>query len=82
MFKPPSRPSAPGPVELFRCGVGHPLGNPPEALSDMGRADATSRENDRPAGVVCCFQVIEYSVDPYWRVFSISLSASIFDRSI
>lgn len=30
----------------------------------MGRVDGTSRDNDRPAGVVERFQIIEHSIEP------------------
>ena len=45
--------------------VGHPpVGDPPEALSDVRSADARSAEIDRCAGVVRPFQVSLYSVEP------------------
>ena len=41
-------------------GVGHK----PESIPAMGRVDGTSWDNDRPAGVVLCFQVSRHSVEP------------------
>ncbi len=41
-------------------GVGHK----PEPVPSVGRVDGTSWDNDRPAGVVLCFQVSRHSVEP------------------
>lgn len=40
------------------------VGQNPEAVSPVGGVDGTSRDNDRPAGVVDAFQVIQHSVEP------------------
>ena len=55
----PPSPCLPGPVVSVR-GVGHPV----RSVSEMRRADARSRENGRPAGVACSFQVSENKVEP------------------
>lgn len=47
------------PASLAR-GVGHPI----EAVPDVGRVDAASRDIDRPAGVVFRLQVSKNSVEP------------------
>jgi hypothetical protein len=51
MFMPPSRPSEPGPVVLFVCGVGRPDRSEPEALPDVRGADARSRQIGGPDGI-------------------------------
>ena len=58
-------------LSSFATGVGHP----PQPLSDVRRADAASREIDRPAGVTLTFQVIEYKVEPRPAVRSRNLLA-------
>jgi len=40
------------------------VGHKPEAVAPVGRVDGTSWDNDRPAGVVLCFQVSRHSVEP------------------
>ena len=47
-------------LPTLASGVGHPVRSVPE----MRRADARSRENDRPAGVADSFQVRENKVEP------------------
>jgi len=46
------------------AGVGHPLCDEEEPLSDVRGADARSAEIDRPDGVARTFQVSVYSVEP------------------
>jgi hypothetical protein len=50
--------------QFFSPSVARGVGQPVEALSDLVRARATSRERDRPEGVTQRFQVILYKVDP------------------
>ena len=52
-------------------GVGQP--DPPEPLSDMGRAEARSAGIDRPCGVARCFQVRRYKVEPSEAVLARNL---------
>jgi hypothetical protein len=62
------------PDALFQslvAGVGHE----PEALSDMGRADARSAKINRPAGVARSFQVSLYKVEPTEAVKACNLLA-------
>jgi hypothetical protein len=40
------------------------VGHKPKAITLVGRVDGTSWDNDRPAGVVLCFQVSRHSVEP------------------
>ena len=70
----PPSPCLPGPVISVR-GVGHPV----RSVSEVRRADARSRENDRPAGVTCSFQVSENKVEP--RPSSRSLNLLAKDRA-
>lgn len=56
--------------------VGQPFSDPPEPLSDVGRADARSAEIDRPKGVVLSFQVSLYKVEPSKAVLARNLFAS------
>jgi hypothetical protein len=56
-------------------GVFHGFRNPPEPLSDMGRADARSAEINRPAGVARSFQVSLYKVEPTEAVLARNLLA-------
>ena len=71
MFNPPCRPSAPGPVVLFVCGVGHPI----QPLSDMRRTDARSAQIGRPDGPARSFQVRPYKVEPVEAVRACNLLA-------
>ena len=59
----------------WSCAVGvfQPFSNPPEPLSDVGRADARSAEIDRPAGVARSFQVSLYKVEPSEAVLACNL---------
>jgi hypothetical protein len=75
-FSPPSRPCVPAPVPLLLVGVGQPLSDPPEPLSDVGRADARSAEINRPAGVARSFQVSLYKVEPTEAVLACNLLTS------
>jgi hypothetical protein len=54
-------------------GVGQPLGDPPEPLSDVGRAEARSAGINRPEGVVRTFHVSLYKVEPSKAVFACNL---------
>jgi hypothetical protein len=56
-------------------GVGQPLSNPPEALSDVRRTDARSADIERPSGVSRVFQVSEYKVEPLQPVLACNLLA-------
>jgi hypothetical protein len=56
-------------------GVFRPFRDPPEALSDVGRADARSAEINRPAGVARSFQVSRYKVEPTETVLARNLLA-------
>jgi hypothetical protein len=40
------------------------VGNKPQPVAAVRRVDATSRDNDRPAGVVETFQASEHLVEP------------------
>jgi hypothetical protein len=51
------------------------LGNPPQSLPDVGRADARSAEIDRRAGVTRSFQVSLYKVEPSEAVLARNLLA-------
>jgi hypothetical protein len=55
-----ARSELPFPPFVVTRGVGHK----PKAVSAMGRADGTSRDNGRPAGVTDSFQVSRHSVEP------------------
>jgi hypothetical protein len=61
------------PLPSDAAGVGQPFSNPPEALSDVRRADARSAEINRPTGVARCFQVSVYKVEPTEAVFACNL---------
>jgi hypothetical protein len=54
-------------------GVGQLFREPPEPLSDMGRADARSAEIDRPCGVARSFQVSLNKVEPSEAVLACNL---------
>lgn len=58
-------------MKSVAAGVGHE----PEALSDMGRADARSAEISRPAGVARSFQVSLNKVEPAEAVLARNLLA-------
>mgnify|MGYP003338890493 FL=1 len=49
-------------------GVGHPLCGEVQSLSDVRRTDARSAEIERPDGVVRCFHVSVYKVEPLQAV--------------
>lgn len=53
-------PARSAPFQSRAWGVGHPV----EAVADVGRADARSRERLRPKGVTQSLQVKKYKVDP------------------
>lgn len=55
--------------------MGQPIGNEPESLSDVRRADARSAEIDRPDGVSLSFQVVLYKVEPSKAVLARNLLA-------
>lgn len=59
-------------------GVGHPV----QPLADVRGADGTSRERDRPAGVRCGFQVVEYKIEPDPAVSAATRFARISERFI
>jgi hypothetical protein len=52
------------PLEGFAFGVAHPVGHPPQPLSDVRREDAVCAEYDRPNGVAFSLQVCRYSIEP------------------
>jgi len=55
------------------CGVGQPLSDEPEPLSDMRRADARSAQICRPDGVARGFHVSTYKVEPTEAVLARNL---------
>mgnify|MGYP006287962391 CR=1 FL=1 len=56
-------------------GVGHPLCGEVQSLSDMRRTDARSAEIESPDGVVRCFHVSVYKVEPNEAVLACNLFA-------
>jgi hypothetical protein len=62
-------------------GVGYPLSNPVESLSDVRRTEARSAGIDRPAGVARSFQVSLYKVEPAKSVLARNLLAKDDCRS-
>jgi hypothetical protein len=69
--------SSGAPFQSRAAGVGHPAGvcHPIESLSDVRCADARSAEIERPDGVVRCFQISLYKVDPSKAVLACNLLA-------
>jgi hypothetical protein len=64
------------PSALWFAGVGQPNSPPEESLSDVGRADARSRQITRPDGVTDLFQVKRYSIEPFKSVSTANLLAN------
>ena len=61
------------PALIFAVGVGQPLSDKPEALTDVRRTDARSAQIGRPNGVSRCFHVSAYSVEPAEAVLTRNL---------
>jgi hypothetical protein len=58
---------------FVQFGVGQPLSDKPETLTDVRGADARSAQICRPNGVARCFHVSAYSVEPAEAVLACNL---------
>jgi hypothetical protein len=65
--------SSPPDLKSRICGVGQPLSDEPEPLSDMRRADARSAQIRSPDGVARGFHVSVYKVEPAEAVLARNL---------
>lgn len=64
-------PAKSAPFQSRACGVGHPI----QPLSDVRSTDARSAQIGRCAGVIRCFQVSLYKVEPSEAVSACNLFA-------